>query len=174
MKIGDQAPDFELKSVNGSTVTLKDLKNGGPFCVIFSCNHCPYVLAWEDRIIDIARTYSARGVKFVLVNANDPVKYPADSFDEMKKRAQMKDYPFHYLHDETQEAARAFDAERTPEVFLFNTDGRLAYHGAPDDNYDDPKAVARPYLRDALDALLNGKQPQTQDTQPQGCTIKWK
>ncbi len=175
LKIGAQAPPFELKNVDGSTVSLDSLKDGASaLAVVFSCNHCPYVLAWEDRLIQIARDYAGRGVRFALINANDPVRYPADSFPEMQSRAKMKSYPFPYLFDETQEVARAYGAERTPEVFLFDASGALVYHGAPDDNYDDASRVTRHYLREALDAVLAGGAPPVAETRPVGCTIKWK
>jgi peroxiredoxin len=175
LRIGADAPAFELKNVDGTTVSLDSLKNGaGALAIVFSCNHCPYVLAWEDRLIQIARDYAPRGARFALINANDPVKYPADSFPEMQSRAKMKAYPFPYLFDETQEVARAYGAERTPEVFLFDSSGKLAYHGAPDDNYDDPSGVRRHYLREALDAVLAGSPPPVAETPPVGCTIKWK
>ncbi len=175
LKIGADAPAFELKNVDGNTVSLESLKDGASaLAIVFSCNHCPYVLAWEDRLIQIARDYAGKGVRFALINANDPVKYPADSFPEMQSRARTKSYPFPYLFDETQEVARAYGAERTPEVFLFDASGRLVYHGAPDDNYDDPSAVKKHYLREALDAVLADGTPPVAETPPVGCTIKWK
>lgn len=174
LRIGDTAPAFELKNIDGTLLTLDSLKGAPALAVIFSCNHCPYVLAWEDRLIQIQNDYAARGVRFVLICANDAVKYPTDNFDAMKSHAAEKGFPFPYLHDASQEVARAYGAERTPEVFLFDADAKLAYHGAPDDNYDSAAAVRQHYLRDALDAVLAGNAPATPETQAQGCTIKWK
>ena len=119
--------------------------------VIFSCVHCPYVLAWEDRLIKIQQEYAAKGVAFVLICANDPVKYPQDSFDNMKNHAREKSYPFPYVHDESQATAHAYGAERTPEIFLFDGKRKLAFHGAVDDNYEDSKAVKQTYFRDAVE-----------------------
>jgi peroxiredoxin len=142
--------------------------------VIFSCNHCPYVRAWEDRLVQIQADYEAKGAQLVAINANDESKYPDDSFSKMKERAIEKKFNFPYLRDESQEVASAYGAQRTPEVFLFDKSGTLRYHGVVDDNYDEPAAVKRKYLRDALDAVLSGKVPLTAETMPVGCSIKWK
>lgn len=174
LKIGDKALDFELLGVDGQNHSLSDISSGKQAtAVVFTCNHCPYVLAWLDRIIAAAKDYSGQDVAFVGINANDPVKYPADNFEGMQQLAQERDLPFPYLHDETQEVAAAYGAERTPEIFLFDSDLGLRYHGAPDDNYDDPQPKT-PYLRDALDAVLAGEEPPLAETAPVGCTIKWK
>ncbi len=165
---------FRLKSVAGTTVSSEDFASARVLAVVFWCNHCPYVRAWEDRMIALQREYADRGVQFVMINANDPVKYPGDSFEEMQKRANEKGYPFPYLIDESQEVARAYGAERTPEIFLFDESRTLRYHGAPDDNYEDPNAVTSHYLRDAIEAVLAGRAPAVADTAPRGCTIKWR
>jgi hypothetical protein len=141
--------------------------------VVFMCNHCPYVLAWLDRIVAAANDHAEEEVAFVGINANDATKYPADSFENMQALAKERVLPFPYLHDETQEVAAAYGAERTPEAFVFDADLQLRYHGAPDDNYDELQASV-PYLRDALDAVLDGAKPSVVDTAPVGCTIKWK
>jgi hypothetical protein len=141
--------------------------------VVFMCNHCPYVLAWLDRLMDIAKDYADQGVAFAGINANDPLKYPADSFEGMKELANERGLPFPYLHDESQEVAHAYGAERTPEVFCFDADLKLRYHGAPDDNYDETLASV-PYLRNALNAMLASQKPPVVETPPVGCTIKWK
>lgn len=171
LRIGDQAPDFSLPGVDGKTYSLKDFQKK-LLAVVFSCNHCPYVHAWEDRIIQIARDYADQ-VDFVLINANDPTQYPEDSFEHMKTRAQEKGYPFPYLYDESQRVPRAYGASRTPEVFLFDERRTFRYHGAVDDNTD-PAAVKTHYLRDAIEALLSGQEPPVTDTPPVGCTIKWR
>jgi peroxiredoxin len=174
IKIGEQAIPFELLGVDGDTHSLSDISDGTrATAVVFMCNHCPYVLAWLDRMIAAAKDYADQGVAFVGINANDAVKYPADSFEGMQALAQERGLRFPYLRDETQEVARAYGAERTPEIFLFDSDMRLQYHGAPDDNYDEAQAQV-PYLRNALDAVLTGRTPEIDDTPPVGCTIKWK
>ncbi len=174
LKIGDKAKPFNLPGVDGKSYSLADYAGKNAAVVIFSCNHCPYVRAWEDRMVQIQADYEGRGVQLVAINANDASKYPDDSFRKMKERARDKHFNFPYLRDESQEVARAYGAERTPEVFLFDKAGTLRYHGVIDDNYDDPPAVKMKYLRDALDALLSGNAPQTAETRPVGCTIKWK
>ena len=174
IETGDKAIDFDLPGVDGKTYSLSDISSDKKAtAVVFMCNHCPYVLAWLDRLAATARDYAAQGVAFVAINANDPVKYPAYSFEGMQKLAKERDLPFPYLHDETQEVATAYGAERTPEIFLFDAGLKLRYHGAPDDNYDETQAQV-PYLRNALDAVLAGQTPAVADTPPVGCTIKWK
>jgi hypothetical protein len=124
-------------------------------------------------MLAIQRDYGERGVRLVAINSNDAEKYPSDSFDAMRERAREKGFNFPYLYDETQEVARALSSERTPEVFLFDGDRRLVYHGAIDDSRDED-AVSQPYLRDALDALLEGREPPVTETPPVGCTVKWR
>ncbi len=174
LRIGDPAIDFTLPCTDGHTHSLSDWNDRPVLVVIFSCNHCPYAQAWEDRIIQLQAQFKPQGVKFAMINANDPVKYPADSFEEMKKRARAKGYNFPYLWDETQEVARAYGATRTPEAFVFDQERRLRYHGAIDDNFENPFAVKQHFLRDAIQALLQGKEPPVAETPPIGCTIKWK
>ena len=151
---------FALGGTDGAMHRTEDYAGAPVFGVIFHCNHCPYAQAWEDRLIAVQREYAGRGVRFVLINANDPA------------RAVEKHFPFPYLYDETQEVARAYGATRTPEIFLFDAAGVLRYHGAPDDNYEDPAAAQRHYLRDAVEALLAGRTPPVAQTKPVGCTIK--
>lgn len=174
VEIGAAAPQFDCKGVDGRRHGLDELRGLKGIAVIFSCNHCPYVRAYEDRMIALGQEYRSRGIPFVLINANDPAQYPEDDVESMIKRAQEKEYPFPYLQDETQEVARAYGAERTPEVFLFDADLRLQYHGRIDDNHEDEGAVKQRYLADALEAVLKGETPPVQNTDPIGCTIKWK
>jgi len=174
LKIGDKAIPFTLPGVDDKTHSLSDYADKEAVVVIFSCNHCPYVRAWEDRMVQIQADYADKGVQLVAINANDATKYPDDSFPKMKERAREKGFNFPYLYDETQEVARAYGAERTPEVFLFDKDGILRYHGAIDDNYENPNAVRRHYLREALDAVLAGQTPPITETRPVGCTVKWR
>lgn len=174
LDLGTEAVAFELPGVDGRTHSLSDYEGKDVIVVVFSCNHCPYVRAWEGRMIEIQRDYAASGVQLVAINSNDATKYPEDGFEEMKERAASRGFNFPYLHDESQDVAAAYGAERTPEVFVFDRDRRLRYHGAIDDNYDDPQRVERHYLRDALDALLRGEKPVVEETQPIGCTVKWR
>ncbi len=174
LRIGDPAIPFRLPGTDGREHALDDYADRQAVVVIFSCNHCPYVRAWEDRMVAIQRDYAPRGVQFLVISSNDPEQYPEDSFDRMKERAREKGYNFPYLFDATQEVARAYGAQRTPEVFVFDRDRRLRYHGAIDDHYEDPKQVRRHYLREALDAVLAGGEPAVPQTPPVGCTIKWR
>jgi peroxiredoxin len=168
VKLGEQAPSFDLESVNGTRHALSDY-DGRPVTVVFSCVHCPYVVAWEDRLNDVARDYDGRA-GFVAINSN--AGYLGDSPDDMRRRAEEKDFVFPFLYDESQKVAHAYGAARTPEVFVFDAGHRLVYHGAPDSDHRDP-ANAEPYLRAALDAALAGGQPEVAETPPVGCTIKW-
>jgi peroxiredoxin len=168
LKLGDLAPAFSLPGVDGQTHSLDDF-DGMPVAVVFSCVHCPYVIAWEDRLNAIARDYEGRAA-LVAINSNDHL---GDSFDRMAERAREKGFVFPFLRDESQEIANAYLPARTPEVFLFDRDRRLVYHGAPDSSSHDPDA-AEPYLRDALDAVLAGEKPRVAETPPVGCTIKWR
>jgi peroxiredoxin len=174
LKSGDKALPFTLPGVDDKHHALTDYADKAAVAVIFSCNHCPYVRAWEDRMVHIQADYAGRGVQIVAINANDAAKYPDDSFLKMKERAKEKGFNFPYLYDETQAIARAYGAQRTPEVFLFDKGGMLRYHGAIDDNCDAPNAVQAHYLRNALDAVLAGQAPPVAETSPVGCTIKWK
>jgi peroxiredoxin len=174
LAIGAHAVPFSLIGVDDRTHSLADYAEKPVLVVIFSCNHCPYVRAWEDRMVALQAEYAARGVQFLVINANDPAKYPEDDFPSMKQRAAEKGFNFPYLYDETQEIARAYGATRTPEVFVFDAERVLRYHGAIDDNHENPQAVTRHYLREALDAVLSGTQPAAAQTPPVGCTIKWR
>lgn len=174
LNIGDTAVPFTLPGVDDRQHTLSEYADKSAVIVIFSCNHCPYVQAWEDRIIAIQAAYAEQGVQIIAINANDEKKYADDSFANMKERARSKDFNFVYLRDETQETARAYGAERTPEVFLFDQNHTLRYRGAIDDNFRDPNDVKQHYLREALDMVLQGQNPPMVETRAVGCTIKWK
>lgn len=173
VQIGDPAIDFDLPSVRDGDVSLQDYTDRDAVVVLFTCNHCPYAQAWEDRLIQIAHDYNDQGVGFVAISSNDPEQYPADSPDAMRQRADEKNFPFPYLFDASQDVARAYGAERTPEVFVFDKEGQLRYHGAPDDSYEEAQ-MTTPYLRNALDALLAAEEVPVTETPPVGCTIKWK
>jgi peroxiredoxin len=168
LALGDAAPPFDLPGVDGRRHSLTDYE-GKPVAVVFSCCHCPYVVAWEERLNDVARDFAPRA-GFLALNSNDHV---GDSFERMRARATERGFVFPFLRDETQEVAAAYNASRTPEVFVLDSEHRLVYHGAPDSDYTDPNG-AEPYLRRALDAALAGRTPAVQQTPPLGCTIKWR
>jgi peroxiredoxin len=173
LALGSKAPAFELPGVDGRTHSLDDYADADALVLVQSCNHCPYVIAWEPRMAAIQRDYADRGVRLVAVSSNDAERYPADSFEEMQRRAQERQFPFDYLYDEDQSLARALASERTPEVFLFDRDRRLVYHGAIDDNREEG-GVTQPWLREALDAVLEGRDPQVAETPPVGCSVKYR
>jgi peroxiredoxin len=171
--LGAEAPPFQLPGVDGQSHSLDSYAGYEVLVLVQSCNHCPYVQAWEGRLSAIAVDYTDRGVRVVAVNSNDADGYPEDSFEEMQKRSREQGFAFDYLYDEPQAVARALASERTPEVFVYDRDRRLRYHGAIDDSRDET-AVSQQYLRDALDALLAGQDPPVAETPPVGCTMKWR
>lgn len=173
-KIGDKAIDFNLKSTDGKFYSLESLKKGKGFIVIFTCNHCPFSQAYEQRIIALHKKYAPKGMPVVAINPNDSVREPEDSYENMKKRAKKYKYPFVYLVDETQAIAKAYGAMRTPHVFVLDANRNVIYIGAIDDNFEDPKLVKEKYLENALDAFLNGKPITNPLTKAIGCGIKWK
>jgi peroxiredoxin len=172
--VGDPAPSFELPDTDGEMHRLGDPSPEVRATVVYwTCNHCPYALAWQERLHQVARDYSGSGVRFLAINSNDPGRYPADSQEAMRARVEREGgWPHPYLHDASQAVARSFGAERTPDVFVFDSDLRLRYRGAPDEDYDDPSRNAA-WLREALDAVLAGEAPSRPETEPVGCTIKW-
>jgi peroxiredoxin len=172
LSIGDPAPEFELPDTEGATWAVGD-SDSPATVVVFTCNHCPYALAWHDRLAQAARDYAEQGVRFLAINSNDSERYPRDSYAAMKQRVASEDWPMPYLHDATQEVARAYDAKTTPHLFVLDADRRLRYEGAPDADYDDP-ALRAQWLRDALDAVLAGAEPARPQTGPVGCSIKWR
>jgi peroxiredoxin len=172
LELGSSAPDFSLRGVDGEEHSLAGYADAPLLALIQSCNHCPYVLAWEGRMIEIQHDYAERGVRLVAVNSNDASRYPVDSYERMVEHAREAGFNFDYLYDPDQQLVGALGAERTPEVFLFDRDRRLVYHGAIDDKRDEAD-VSRRYLRDALDAALAGETPSPADTAAVGCTVKW-
>lgn len=174
LDLGQAAPDFSLPGVDGRTWTLKDFQDARLLIVVFSCNHCPYVIGSEDRLIRLYRDYAPRGVAMIAINSNETQNHPLDSFEHMKQRAREKGFDFPYVRDESQETARSYGALRTPHVFVFDERRRLRYTGRMDDN---PRAAGKQTtheLTDALDALLAGKTPPITKTNPIGCNVKWK
>ena len=173
LRLGDPAPEFSLPGVDRQTYALKSLSDKRAIVVVFSCNHCPYVQAYEDRLIAIQRDYAVRGVQVVAINSNDEVNYPEDDLGHMVARADAKGFNFPYLRDASQEVAHAYGATHTPQLFVFDQQRRLRYTGKIDDNWQRPDAVTRRYVREALDAILEEKELAEPTTQAIGCTIKW-
>ena len=177
ISVGSQAPNFSLKNVDGATVSLSDYASEKGVMVIFSCNPCPYVKAYEDRMIALHNEFAPQGYPVVFINPNDDVQQPEDSMDKMRERASEKDYPFPYLKDEDQRVYQAYGATRTPEIFLLKNEGGsfvVAYTGTVDDNYKDALAVEEAYASNAVKALLAGKNPDPATTVAIGCGIKKK
>lgn len=176
-QVGDKAKDFKLKNVDGKMVALSDYKNDKGAIVIFTCNHCPFSVAYEDRIIALHKKYAPQGYPVIAINPNDEKIEPEDSFDGMVKRAKEKNFPFAYLYDQSQFFAKTYGASRTPHAFILKKEGSdfiVEYIGAIDDNVDEPASVTKKYVEGAVDDLLAGKKPATNFTKAIGCTIKWK
>jgi peroxiredoxin len=174
LQIGDEIIDFNLKNVDGNNYSLKNFQNKELLAVIFSCNHCPYVIASEREMVQIQKDYADKKVQLIAINPNDEVNYPQDSYENMISRAKEKGFNFPYLRDETQEVAKAYGASRTPEFYIFNKERRLVYHGRLNENPKDTASVNIHDVRTALDEILSGKEVSTPQTQALGCSIKWK
>lgn len=174
MPLGTSAPAFSLPNVDGETLTLDSFSDANALVIVFTCNHCPYAVAAEDRLIEIQRDYAERGVQLVAINPNDADRYPDDSFAAMRTRAEDKHFNFPYLHDESQEVARTYDAACTPDIFVFDRDRKLVYNGRIDDNWQQPANVTRNDLRAVLDATLEGASVDFEHVASMGCSIKWK
>ena len=174
MPVGNPAPPFSLPGVDGNAWSLDSFTDAELLVVVFTCNHCPYAVASEDRLLEIQRDYQDRGVRLVAISSNDADKYPDDSFDEMRKRAADKAFTFPYLYDESQEVARAYDAACTPDVFVFDRDRKLIYNGRIDDNWQHPEEADRQDLRAVLDAALERRTVDFEHIPSMGCSIKWK
>ncbi len=173
LAIGDPLPSFSLPATDGMTVDSHMIKDP-VLAVIFTCNHCPYAQAYEDRLIALANHFDEEGVQFVLINSNDATNYPEDSFEQMTVRHDEKNFPFPYCHDESQEVAKAFGALCTPHCFVFNRDRVLKYKGRVDDSWNDEGAVTEKNLYNALTALVQDEEPPAHEANAIGCSIKWK
>ena len=173
---GAKAPlaTTKMKNVDGKMVAIADVTGKAGTLVVFTCNHCPFAKGWEERIVELANGYSKKGIGVILINANDPAKYAEDGFAEMQARAKTRGLQAPYVVDETSAVARAFGATVTPEAFLFDKSGRLAYHGTVDDNHQDAAKVQSRYLKDALEAVATGKAPTQPETKSLGCGIKFR
>jgi peroxiredoxin len=176
LALGAKAPlaTAKLKNVDGKMVSIADVAGKAGTLVIFTCNHCPFAKAWEERIVELGNGYSKKGVGVILINANDPAKVPEDGWAEMQARAKSRGLLVPYVVDDTSAVARAFGATVTPEAFLFDKSGKLAYHGTVDDNHKEPAKVQSRYLKDALDAIVAGKAPPQPETKSLGCGIKFR
>jgi peroxiredoxin len=175
LKIGDKAPNFSLKDVNGEMVSLSDYDEAKGFIVIFSCNHCPYVIAYEDRIIDLDKKFKSKGYPVIAINPNDSTIAPGDSYSKMILRAEEKAFSFPYLLDAEQNVYKDYGATKTPHVFLLQKKGGdniVKYIGTIDDNYKDESLVKEKYLENAIKALIAGNNPEPAVTKAIGCSIK--
>jgi peroxiredoxin len=175
--IGSKIEPFALKNIDGKTVSLSDYSNQKGAIIIFTCNHCPFVIAWEDRMIELHNKLAAKGFPVIAINPNDADVVPADSFEKMAERAKEKGYPFVYLHDEKQELFPKFGATRTPEVYVAERTAEgfiLRYTGAIDDNHKSADEVTEKYVENAINQILSGKKLSTPQTKALGCTIKVK
>jgi peroxiredoxin len=171
--IGDTVPTFTLTDTEGVEHSVPAADAPPATVLIQTCNHCPYVIAWNPRLRAVAEEYAARGVRFLAVSSNDPARYPADAPERMAQFVRDNDWPIPYAYDESQEVARALGSERTPEVFVLDAEQRLAYHGAPDGDHQDPSQNAA-WLRAALDAVLAGRGVERPETAARGCSVKWR
>lgn len=172
--IGDVATDFELKSVDGKKYSMSQFKKAKGFIIVFTCNHCPFAVKYEDRINDLAKKYTDKGYILLAINPNDPEVQPKDSYELMKERAKEKGFVFPYLFDEGQKIYPQYGATKTPHVFLLDNQRVVKYIGAIDDNADDADAVNEKYLENAIAALEKGEKPNPELTKAIGCSIKVK
>ena len=174
-KIGDTATDFKLKNIDEKMVSLADYDTAKGFIVIFTCNHCPYSVAYEDRIIELDKKYKSKGYPVIAINPNNPAISKGDDFVSMQQRAKDKGFTFPYLFDDGQKIFPQYGATRTPHVFLLNKENnalKVAYIGAIDNNSQDATAVTEKYVENAVDALLTGEKPSLDFTKAIGCSIK--
>jgi len=173
LQLGQPAPDFNLSGVDGKTYSLASFKDAKLLVIVFSCNHCPYVIGSEDRMIAFAKDYAPKGLAMIAINSNETEGHPTDSFDHMVQRARDKAFPFAYARDDSQEVALAYGALRTPHYYVFDGERKLRYTGRMDDNPKVAAAAKTHELRDAVDALLAGRTPPVEVTNPIGCNVKW-
>jgi len=176
IKLGTKVPqaDVALKNVDGKSLTLAGAAGKKGTLVLFICNHCPWVKAWQSRIAEVGNGALAKGIGVVAINSNDPAAYPEDGFDEMVARAKEVGYKFAYAVDGTSGVAAAFGATHTPEAFLFDAKGKLVYHGAVDDNAHEPGEVKAHWLADAVASVAAGKPVRNAETKALGCGIKYR
>jgi peroxiredoxin len=173
-QLGDKAEDFKLKNVDGKMIGMSDYKDAKGYIIVFTCNHCPYAVMYEKRIIELHKKYSKKGYPVIAINPNDPEVVPEDDFESMKKLSKKKKYPFVYLFDEQQTVYPKFGATRTPHVFLLDANKTVKYIGAIDDNPKDASNVKIHYVENAITAIDSGKNPDPSFTKAVGCSIKKK
>lgn len=173
LSIGALMPHFTLPAAGGSTVNSTTI-TVPVIAVIFTCNHCPYAQAYEERLVELGKEFPSNAVQFILINSNDAANYPDDSFAMMKIRAQERGFPFSYCHDESQAVAKAYGALCTPHCFVFDQARTLQYKGRVDDNWKESSKVQEHSLHDAIAALVAGKLPYKKEANAIGCSIKWK
>jgi peroxiredoxin len=171
---GPAAATKMKSALDGKSVSIADVQGKAGTLVVFTCNHCPFARGWERRIADLANTYSKKGIGVILINANDPAKNDEDDFAGMQARAKQLGLQVPYVMDDSSGVARAFGASVTPEAFLFDRSGKLAYHGTIDDNHRDAAAAKNHYLKDALEAVLGGRPAPVAETKGIGCGIKFR
>jgi len=174
LTLGSKAPDFSLPGTDGKTYSLANFKDAKVLVVLFTCNHCPYVIGSEERMIKFYNDYAPKGVALVGINSNEIEQHPMDSFELMKQRVREKSIKWPYLRDDSQEVAIAYGALRTPHYYVFDATRKLRYTGRMDDNPRNPGMEKTHELRDAMDAILAGKEPAVPLTNPIGCNVKWK
>lgn len=174
LEIGQPAPDFSLPATDGKDYSLGSFPSARVLVVIFTCNHCPYARAYEDRLMALQREFGPRGAQLIAINPNDEAGYPEDSFSNMVRRARERRFNFPYLRDASQRTARAYGAEYTPEAYVLDAQRRVRYIGRVDDNWQHPDQVQSPDLRRAIEAVLMGQPVPNPITHAIGCTIKWK
>lgn len=174
LPLGKDIIPFSLPATDGKGYGPLDFQDKKILVVIFMCNHCPYIKATIDRMIAIQKDYQEKGVQLLGINANDSENYPEDSFEAMQAWVDEKGINFPYLHDESQEVAKAYQAQCTPDIYVFDQHRKLVYHGRIDDHWQDPSQVTKHELREALDALLEGHSASENQKPSIGCSIKWR
>lgn len=175
MELGTRAPEFTLlDTTSGLDVSLPRANSVEAVVIMFICNHCPYVHHVNEKIVQIAKTYAKKGAEFIAISSNDIKNYPQDSPERMKATALENGYPFPYLYDETQETARAYGAECTPDFFVFDRNLKCVYRGRMDETRPNKGVPTGKDLIDAIDAVLNGQKPFVEQFPSMGCGIKWK
>ena len=172
--MGTPVSDFSLPGIDGKTYTLDSFSDAKILVLVFMCNHCPYVQAVIDRLIALQADYKDKGVQFVGINANESDNYPEDGFEKMKEYTDSWGLNFPYIRDESQKVAKTYKAQCTPDMFVFDQERKLAYHGRIDDNWQDPENVTKNEMREALNALLEDREISLPQKPSMGCSIKWK
>ena len=174
LPMGTPIIDFSLPGTDGKTYSPSDFADKKIFIIIFMCNHCPYVQAIIDRLISLQNDYQGKEVQIIGINSNDAENYPEDSFEAMQSIVKERNINFIYLHDESQEVAQAYQAQCTPDIYVFDKNQKLAYHGRLDDNWQNPNQVQKQDLRNALGLILTGQSITEEQYPSMGCSIKWK